>query len=513
MSGSNKVADIHPLQDAPSAAKKPRQFVPGKQAARSAPEANQAAAQEGATRPVPDQTPNLPPSLPNDTSVDKMGPEKTGPEKVSADKTGGPRGPGPKPGSPPRQETVLRPQEVDRDPHQPQKPTRQVAKPAGTMRIAVAPPATMRRHHWGVLFAMLLVVVLPLAGTVAYLFGVARDQYASVTAFTVRQEEGGSASDLLGGLNLFAGAGGSSDTDILFEYIKSQELVAIVDARLDLRGHYQQHWDTDKVFSLWPDASTEDLVWFWKRVVRISYDQAAGLMEVEVRAFDPDFARAVAQEIVSESQRMINELSAVARADATRFAQADLDEALERLKTSREALTAFRTQSQIVDPEADIQGRMGVMNNLQQQLAEALIDGDLLSQTTSSASDPRVNQAQRRINVIRARIASERLAFAQGADDVGALDGDYPSLIAEFERLTVDREYAEETYRAALTAFDVARANAIRRSRYLATFIQPTRADSAGYPQRYLLSALAGLFLMLTWAILALIYYSLRDRR
>lgn len=422
----------------------------------------------------------------------------------------GPQGPGPRPGAPERVETVFRPGEPEPQPAT--APHRVMSVERNSDQRDVAPPAYLRRHHWGVFIAMMLVVILPLVCTVAYLFGVAKDQYGSVTAFTVRQEEGGSASDLLGGLDLFAGAGGSSDTDILFEYIQSQELVEIVDDRLDLRAHYQQHWDVDKVFSLWPEATTEDLVWFWTRVVRISYDQAAGLMEIEVRAFDPDYAQAVAREIVAESQRMINELSTAAREDATRYAQDDLNEALERLKLAREELTAFRTRSQIVDPEADIQGRMGVMNNLQQQLAEALIEFDLLAQTSSS-SDPRVEQARRRIEVIRERIASERLAFAQGADDVGALNEDYPSLLSEFERLSVDREYAEETYRAALTALDVARANAIRRSRYLATFIEPTRADSSEYPQRYILSALSGLFLLLTWAILALIYYSLRDRR
>ncbi|WP_299615971.1 sugar transporter [uncultured Tateyamaria sp.] len=479
MSGSDKVVDMPAGQDADRAGRKPRTFRPG----------------GGDPDISMDHDPSSHPASPASQGMDARG--------------AGPQGPGPRPGAPQQTETVFRPGEMQSD----VMPRRVIDQSVREQSNAgVAPPAHLRRHHWGVFFAMMLVVILPLLGTVGYLFGVAKDQYGSVTAFTVRQDEGGSASDLLGGLDLFAGAGGSSDTDILFEYIQSQELVEIIDARLDLRTHYEQHWDVDKVFSLWPEASIEDLVWFWSRVVRISYDQAAGLMEIEVRAFDPDYAQAVATEIVTESERMINELSATARDDATRYAQDDLDEALERLKTAREALTAFRTRSQIVDPEADIQGRMGVMNNLQQQLAEALIEADLLAQT-SNANDPRTAQARRRIEVIRARIASERQAFAQGDDDVGALVGDYPSLISEFERLTVDREYAEETYRAALTALDVARANGIRRSRYLATYIEPTGAGSSEYPQRYILSALAGLFLLLTWAILALIYYSLRDRR
>lgn len=416
----------------------------------------------------------------------------------------GPAGPGPKPGVPRRTETVFRPGELRVAPAP--------AAPSGEEEMVLADPAHMKRHHWGLIGGALALIVVPLILAAWYLFAVAEDQYASTTAFTVRQEEGASASDLLGGLNLFAGAGGSSDTDILFEYIQSQKLVEDIDARLDLRGHYEQHWDTDKVFSLWPDADTEDLVWFWKRVLRISYDQSAGMIELEVRAFDPDYAQAVASEIVAESQAMINDLSSAARTDATRYAEADLEEALDRLKVAREALTDFRTRSQIVDPEADIQARMGVMTNLQQQLAEALIEFDIL-RGTSNGSDPRIEQAGRRIDVIRDRIASEREAFSQGADDVGALAQDYPSLIAEFERLTVDREYAEQTYRAALTALDAARAKASRLSRYLATFIEPTLAQSAEYPQRYLLVTLAAVFLLLTWAILALVFYSVRDRR
>jgi capsular polysaccharide transport system permease protein len=152
------------------------------------------------------------------------------------------------------------------------------------------------------------------------------------------------------------------------------------------------------------------------------------------------------------------------------------------------------------------------MNNLQQQLAQALISYDLLLEN-SRAADPRLQQAEQRIAVIRARISSERDAFATGGDDVGAVGDDYPSLIAEFERLTVDRVYAEETYRASLAAVDIARAKAARLSRYLATFIEPTLAQSTQYPKRGLLIGLTMLFMILAWSILALIYYSIRDRR
>ena len=376
----------------------------------------------------------------------------------------------------------------------------------------IAEPARMRRRHWGLLVSFVLLVLLPLAAVIFYLWSEAADQYASTAGFTVRSQESGGSSELLGGLAQFSGGTTASDSDILYEFIQSQEMVQLVDQRIDLRSHFTQNWPTDWAFSLWPDATVEDLVWFWHRVVGISYDSSTGLIEVQAVAFDAITAQAITREIVRESQDRINALNNRAREDAMRYAQEDLDRALARLKGAREALMQFRTRTKIVDPEADIQGRMGVMNSLQQQLAEALIEYDLLLGTTANPSDPRLIKAQQRIDVIRERIMIERQTFASDNTETGAVGEDYPTLISEFESLTVDREYAEETYRAALTALSVARDDAARQSRYLATYITPTLASEPEYPQREVLSALAALFLLLTWSILALIYYSIRDR-
>lgn len=376
----------------------------------------------------------------------------------------------------------------------------------------LAKPAHMKRRHWGMMASFFLLVLAPVVAVGFYLFVIAEDQYSSTVGFTVRQEKAGSASELLGGLASFAGGSTGSDRDILYEFIQSQGIVEQVDAKLDLTNYYAQNWEADPVFSLWPDATIEDLLWFWQRVVRISYDQSTGLIEVQVLAFDPVMAQNIAEAIVGESQIMINALNTASRDDAMRYAQADLASAVERLKSAREALTRFRTRTQIVDPEADIQGRMGVVNNLQQQLAQALIDLDLLQETTNS-TDPRVPRAKQRISVIRNRIDKERANFANSDNGPEAEGGDYPALIAEFESLSVDREFGEVSYRAALAALDLARANASRQSRYLTAYIQPTRAQSANFPQRGMLLGLTIMLCLLSWAILALIYYSIRDRR
>lgn len=378
--------------------------------------------------------------------------------------------------------------------------------------IEVQRPATsarVKRRHWGLILSFLLLVVGPAAGAGYYLYTHAVDQYSSSIGFAVRTEEIGAAVEILGGISELSGSS-SSDTDILYAFIQSQKLVETLDEKYDLRGTYSAPSE-DPVFAFDPEGSIEDLIDYWRRMVTVYYDSGTGLIEVEVLAFQPEYAQLMAQAIYDESTELINSLSAIARSDATRYATEELERAVERLKDSRETITAYRTRNQIVDPAADIQSQMGLLGTLQVQLAEALIELDLLRENTRE-NDPRVRQATRRIEVIEERIEAERQKFGlSGA--ATSTSANYASIVAEFERLTVDREFAEQAYTAALTNYDAALSEAQRQSRYLAAYVEPTLAESAQYPRRMLLTALVTGFLFLGWSILMLVYYSIRDRR
>ena len=348
-------------------------------------------------------------------------------------------------------------------------------------------------------------VLAPLAVAGWYLFGVSADQYASTVGFSVRKEEVNSPVELFGGIADFASSG-SSDSDILYEFIQSQEMVAALEVRLGLSRIWTR--PDDPIFGYDPDGTVEDLLDHWQRMVRVTYDSSTELIEVRALAFSPRDARAIAAGVFEESARLVDELSAIAQADTIQFARSEVDRAIERLKTAREAMTAFRSRTQIVDPSADLQGQMGLLSTLEQQLAEALIAADLLRESTR-ADDPRMTQADLRIEKIEARIAGERRKLGRG----GGEGEDYATLLAEYERLAVDREFAETAYTAALATYDQALAEARRKSRYLAAYIKPTLAEAAEFPRREVLLAITAFFLFAGWAIVALVYYSLRDRR
>jgi len=386
---------------------------------------------------------------------------------------------------------------------------RQAKKAVPTIVVGeVAPQARMKPRHYGVLLSLLFFVVLPSAGVFWYLQERAADQFASFVGFSVHSEDTSAVTDVLGGA-IDLGGSDSKDTDILYEFIQSQQLVAAVDNKLDLRALFSKP-ENDPIFTFQAGGTIEDLRDYWLRMVQIYYDTGTKLIELRVQAFSSEDAHAIAQEIFDQSSAMINALSAIAREDSTRYAREELDRAEDQLKTARQALTAFRNETQIVDPTADVKGQMGLLNTLQQQLAAALIEQDLLVDV-ARANDPRLEQAARKIVVIRKRINAERETFGISGD--GGNSSEFNALLSQFEALTVEREFAEKAWLAARSAYDGAIIEANRKSRYLAAYIGPTRAERAEYPERIMFWLLTTLILFLVWAILTLIAYSVRDRR
>lgn len=436
---------------------------------------------------------------------DKPANASVGPEEDAAQKADLPKLPAKLPAKPKAQPPATTQQPKPPAKQQPAAKVIEVSKTAGAARP--------RKRHWGILLSFILCALLPSSMAGYYMYAVAEDQYESRVGFSVRAEESQSALDVLSGLTGMSSAS-STDTDILYEFIQSKEMVMRVDAQMNLREIFTRP-EFDPVFALKDNASIEELVDYWPRMLRTYYNSSTGLIEVRSYAFTREEAQRLGELVFDESRLMINALSDEARQDATRYATEERDLAIERLITARQALTAFRIRTQIVDPTADIASQMGLLNTLQVQLAEVLIEQDLMLQTARE-NDPRLTQLQRRIEVIEARIAAERRKLGVGGallDPGSEEDTGYAELFGEFEKLQVDREFAERSYLSALGAYDAAVSEAQRTSRYLTAYVRPTMAETSTAPDRLLLTALVSGFVLITWFIGLLIYYSFRDRR
>ncbi|TJZ94289.1 sugar transporter [Paracoccus gahaiensis] len=369
-----------------------------------------------------------------------------------------------------------------------------------------ASPAALKSRHWGMALSFVLVVILPILLSGWYVYTRASDQYASYVGFSVRSESAPSAGDVLGGLGSLVGVTSSStsDTDILFKFIQSRDLVERVNARIDLREVWSKA-PGDPIFGFQGGAALEGLVREWDRKVRIHYD--AGMIDLRILAFAPQDAQNIATAILEEGGILINELNDIAREDALRYARAELERAQEMLREARQSVTEFRNLYQLVDPVADVQGQIGVVTSLQQQLAEQLVGLGLL-QANAQPDDPRISQTELRIQIIREQIDAERQKFGSTGGEVALSE-----VVGQYEILAADRQFAETAYAAALASFESARSEAVRQSRYLAPYIRPTLAQEAEFPEREKLMLMIAGFLMVFWIIGSLIFYSLRDRR
>jgi capsular polysaccharide transport system permease protein len=372
--------------------------------------------------------------------------------------------------------------------------------------LPTASPAKLEKRHYGMAISFVLFVILPSFLSAFYLYTRAADQYASYVGFSVRSETAASPTDVLGGLGSLVGVTSSStsDTDILYKFIQSRDLVERVNENLDLREIWSKALD-DPIFSYRGGGALEDLVKEWESKVRIYYDN--GMIDLRILAFDPVDAQNIAKAILDEGGTLINELNDIAREDALRYARSELDRSQELLRTARQNVSEFRNRYQLVDPTADVQSQIGVVTSLQQQLAEQLVSLGML-QSNAQSNDPRISQTDLRIQVIREQIEAEREKFGSNSDDVALSE-----LVGQYEVLAVDRQFAETSYTAALASYESARAEAVRQSRYLASYIRPTLAQEAEFPQRTKLLLIIMGFLSIIWIIGSLVFYSLRDRR
>lgn len=392
----------------------------------------------------------------------------------------------------------------------------QTSRPPGRLPAGRARP---RWRHLVLMLAFLGMVPGPFGLAAWYLYARAQDQYASRFGFVVHSESEADGAALLAGvpgLSALAGTA-TADTDVLERYLRSRSLTDLMDSRFDLRRRWSAGADRDPVFAFDPAGTAEDLTTYWGRMVHVTHDIGAGLMEVEVRSFAADEAQEIARAVEAAGSALINRLNAVAREDRLAHARRELRLAESRLSQARQALMTFRSRNRIVDPATDLAGEMGVISSLQQALAEEMVSAEMLGRTVrtrngtregSGTRDTRIAQSELRIEVIRNRIAQERAKFGGAAGP-----RDYAALTGDFERLTVDVEVAQQAHKLALASYDAARASADRQTRYLATYAPPARAESAEYPRRGRILLGIGAGLILAWSALMLIVYGLRDRR
>jgi len=386
----------------------------------------------------------------------------------------------------------------------------ELSGPAPTARTgAAAAPGGAGR--WLRLSFALCVVLPALAGAV-YFGHVASDRYSAGAGFAVRGVTASTAGlDGITALTGLAAAGSTtSDSYIVLNYLRSRELVARLEESIDFTAAFADP-AIDPLSRMGAGLSVEDRVAYWDRRLFTTFDSNSGIVTFEVQAFSPETARDLAALALRQTQELVNRLSESARRDAVRFAKAEVARAEARLRTAQLALRRFRAEEQLIDPVAAAQLDVELLARLDARLTDlrARITG-LAGRVSDDA--PTLTRLQAEAAALEDQMAARTERIARTRAETGGAGGAATSaLLADYEALEVEREFAQQAYASALTSLEQARIEADRQQRYLAVYAAPVTPEEALYPRRALSAGMVTVVAFTLWGIGALLVGAVRD--
>lgn len=374
-----------------------------------------------------------------------------------------------------------------------------------------AAPATLgagQRWRWRIIVAsFLLAVALPTLVVAIYFTFFAANQYAAEARFSVRSATTTQAPNDLLGLISVAPAATITDAYVLIDFVRSRQLLDRLHTEMDYKAVFSRP-EADFWARLDTDLPMEKVILYWRRMVSIGFDTTSQIVTLQTRAFRQDDALRLANAILKQSEHLINDLSARARADAVKMAEQELAQSEARLRLARLAVRTFREERQEIDPRKKAEARQQIIETLQGELTSARARLQTMRQQLAENA-PTVVYQRSVIKALEKQIDEERSRAATSA--TAADDSTIGGLIADYEALTIDREFAEKAYVSAMGSLERVRFDAARQQRYLATIVAPSLPQHPLYPKSLLntLIVLVGLFCI--WGLAVLIGLAVRD--
>jgi capsular polysaccharide transport system permease protein len=349
-------------------------------------------------------------------------------------------------------------------------------KQAKRSRWAKGGSARRKTTSW-VWFVML--VWVPTAAAVAYFGWYAADRFEAESRFIVRSPSSAAASQIT---SLVQGSGivrSADDAYVVHAYIRSRDALR----KLVTESELLQRLDRPEADILWryPGlffAHTDERLWkHFKDFVTIDFDSTTGISTLSVQAFRPEDAHAIADALLLDAEMLINRLSERAQGDAIKTATREVDQSRERARDALNRITDFRRKHEMIDPGRVSTAALETITRLALEIAQT--NAQLSELKQASPNSPQTATLRLRIAAYEEQIVRERAALA-------GTDTSLAPLIAEYERLVLEREFAERTFASAQTALDIARVDAQRQRLFLERISTPGIPDYPKYPKRIL---------------------------
>ncbi|MBS7813375.1 hypothetical protein [Roseococcus pinisoli] len=351
--------------------------------------------------------------------------------------------------------------------------------------IADKPRASYASARW-------IAAFLPTFLTAIYLFGFAADRYETETQLVIRTAGQTAFPRASGGISLGVGGRSHDVSSVARNFILSRDALATLEARLPIQAMLTPP-ALDPLYAYPPPflpEGPEALFGRYLRFVDADVDASSGILTLRVRAFAAQDAEQIAQALADGTEALVNRLNLRPSTSAVEAARGEVERTRADTGTAQQALTHWRAENRMVDPVRLAQSYADTVARLSLELAQ--VSAQLGELRETAPRSPQAAPLTARMTALRAQIRDERETMA------GATAG-LADHLGEYERLVLNREFAERSFQSALTVAEVARREAEQQKLFLEQIVRPQRPDVPRYPRMifWLLAVFVGNFIVI----------------
>jgi capsular polysaccharide transport system permease protein len=301
-----------------------------------------------------------------------------------------------------------------------------------------------------------------------------------------------------------------TDSQVVIQYLKSRQVIDdIVASGVNLDAIYARA-DKDFLAHLQPNASAEERLRYWRRMVDPFFDMSTGIVSVQVRAFNPADAQVVAATALRLAEKLVNNMSSRAHDDVLAYATREVGASEAKLKAAQDTIASFRNAHSVLFPEMQATADTSVEGKVWENLIEAKTAFNAQRAVGVSADTMQMRMLGNRISAMETALHDVHARMAQtGAGSTS--DQSLASVISQYDILRLDQDIAAKVYERALMALQDAKNAVSQQSVYLAAFVRPALPQESTYPDRWRLMTEIALLSFVAWCLLQLLYHGIRD--
>lgn len=252
------------------------------------------------------------------------------------------------------------------------------------------------------------------------------------------------------------------------------------------------------------DDSFEAFYQYFQRKLSMQVDSSSSISTLSVRAFSPEIAHNVNQRLVELAEELVNKLNERGRQDMIQYALHEVRQAENEAKTAAIALAAYRNENLVIDPEKQSTIPLQQVGRLEEEL---LANRAQLAQLQLLAKDnPQIPPLKQRISLLEREIQNETHRVAGGKTSLAGKAKDY-------QRLLLERDFADKALASALSSLEQARNEAQRKQLYIERIVQPSFPDKATEPRRFKMVVAVFLCGLIAWGVLSMLIAGIKEHQ